>query len=55
MSAQISAIPLVLPRRHAPEHTRERAWRFVASAVTALAAMCAVLIVSLASVLLQLA
>jgi hypothetical protein len=55
MLAKTSAIPVLLPRGQASQRNRERAWRFFASAVTALAALCAVLIVSLASVLLQLA
>jgi hypothetical protein len=38
MLAKTSAIPALLPRRHASQHRRERAWRFLASAVTALAA-----------------
>jgi len=51
MSAQLSAIPLTLTRRQASESRRERAWRFAATAVTA---SCAVVLVSLATVLLEL-
>jgi hypothetical protein len=54
MSAQLSAIPLTLTRRQASESRRERGWRFAATAVTALTASCAVLLVSLATVLLEL-
>jgi hypothetical protein len=54
MSAQLSAIPLTLTRRQASESRRERAWRFAATAVTVLTASCAVVLVSLATVLLEL-
>jgi hypothetical protein len=52
MSAQLSAIPLTLTRREASES--RRAWRFAATAVTVLTASCAVLLVSVATVLLEL-
>jgi hypothetical protein len=54
MSPQLSAIPLTLTRRQPSESQRERAWRFAAVIVTAVTASCAVLLVSLAIVLLEL-
>jgi hypothetical protein len=54
MLAQPSAIPLTLTRRQASESKRERARRFAATAVTVLTASCAVVLVSLATVLLEL-
>ena len=55
MHTQLSAIPLNLPRARSSESKRERVWRFAASTLAAIAALCAVLMVSLATVLLELA
>ena len=55
MQMQLSAIPTTLWRLQITESKRERARRFAATAVTAIAATSAVLIVSLGTVLLGLA
>jgi hypothetical protein len=52
---QLSAIPLNLPHGRSSESTRERVRRFAASTLAAITALCAILMVSLATVLLELA
>jgi hypothetical protein len=55
MHARLSAIPSGLPRLPLAESKRERARRFAASAVASITALCAVVLISIGTVLLELA
>ncbi len=55
MHARLSAIPNCLPRLPLAESKRERVLRIAASAVAAVTGLCAIVLISVGTVLLELA
>jgi hypothetical protein len=55
MHARLSAIPTCLPRLPLAESKHERALRFAASAAAAVTGFCAIALISVGTVLLELA